>query len=77
MTYVHVVFYITVMPWLSTIPYDLARQLAALYERCVSTSDADRWGVIKEWQEGHDMLASDRFVSVRITVRPHNENNSD
>ena len=46
-------FYIMDMPWPSTIPHDLARQLAALDERRVIASDADRWSVIKEWLENH------------------------
>ena len=55
--FVHDMFYITFMTWPSTIPHDLARQLAALDERRTATSDADRWGVIKDWLESHNVQA--------------------
>jgi hypothetical protein len=56
---VHHMFYTISMPWPSTIPHDLAGQLAALDERRTATSDADRWGVIKDWLESHNVPAPD------------------
>ena len=51
------------MPWPSTIPYDLARKLASLDEYKSPASDADRWAVIKEWLEQHEVPAPDRLPS--------------
>lgn len=56
-------FYITFMPWPSTIPHDLACQLSALDGRRTPTSDADRWGVIKEWLESHNVPAPDGLAT--------------
>ena len=50
-------FYITFMPWPSTIPHDLAHKLAALCEYKSPATDADRWSVIKEWLEKHEVPA--------------------
>jgi hypothetical protein len=50
-------FYTTSMPWPSTIPHDLARKLAALDECKFPATDSDRWSVIKEWLENHDVPA--------------------
>ena len=47
------------MPWPSTIPHDLARKLAVLDEFKAPVSDADRWSVLKEWLETHEVLAPD------------------
>ncbi len=49
------------MLWPSTIPHDLALKLAALYEYQSPASDADRWAVIKEWLECHEVPAPDRL----------------
>jgi hypothetical protein len=63
MTDVPYTFYSINMPWPSTIPHDLATGLAALDERRDAASDADRWSVIKEWLERHDVPAPERLPS--------------
>ena len=54
-------FYTTCMPWPCTIPHDLARKLAALDAYQSPAFDADRWAVIKEWLEEHEVPAPDRL----------------
>jgi hypothetical protein len=45
------------MPWPSTIPHDLAVALAELDGYRTAATDADRWGVMKEWLEKHRVAA--------------------
>ena len=65
MAVVHSLFYSSFMPWPSTIPHDLARQLAALDERKTIASDADRWAVIKEWLESHEVASPRALPTAR------------
>ena len=43
--------------WPHTIPVDLAKALADLDEMRFQASDADRWGVIRDWLVKHDVKA--------------------
>ena len=63
MTKVHDMFYSIFMPWPSTIPHDLANKLAELDAYKSPACDADRWAVIKEWLEAHEVRAPDKLPS--------------
>jgi hypothetical protein len=43
--------------WPHSIPHDLATALAQLDRMRFVPSDADRWGVIREWLVKHDVSA--------------------
>ncbi|MEM6566674.1 MAG: hypothetical protein AAF665_19640 [Pseudomonadota bacterium] len=42
-------------------PHDLSRKLEALEEYKSPTTNADRWGAIKDWLESHDVPAPERL----------------
>jgi hypothetical protein len=48
--------------WPHTLPHDLAVALANLDRMRFTPSDADRWGVIRDWLVKHDVAAPEHAL---------------
>ena len=55
--------------WPHTIPHDLAEALAELDRMRFHASDADRWGVIRDWLVKHGIEVPDHTLPTAPETR--------
>jgi hypothetical protein len=55
--------------WPHSLPHDLAKALAELDCRRCLPSDADRWGVIRDWLVKHSVQAPDNALPTSQEIK--------